>query len=90
MSRADYAHWNEDADHMWWQEEGRHVEEPEYDPDDYLDRGDDDGPDTCRKCGEETTAEDDPTYPYCLGCAEADALNQHEGVRQVQGHGINE
>ena len=30
MPRADYAHWNEDADHMWWQEEGRHetYEEP--------------------------------------------------------------
>lgn len=27
MSRADYAHWNEEADIMWWQEEGRHVEE---------------------------------------------------------------
>ncbi len=23
MSRADYAHWNEEADHIWWQEEGR-------------------------------------------------------------------
>jgi hypothetical protein len=38
MSRADYAHWNEDADMVWWQEEGRHVEEaPEYDP--YEDEG---------------------------------------------------
>ena len=36
MSRADYAHWNEDADMIWWQEEGRHAEyeEPEFDPDD--------------------------------------------------------
>lgn len=24
MSRADYAHWNEDADRIWWEEEGRH------------------------------------------------------------------
>ncbi len=23
MARSDYAHWNEEADHMWWQEEGR-------------------------------------------------------------------
>jgi hypothetical protein len=37
MSRADYAHWNEDQDLMWWHEEGKHeTGEPEYDPDDYL------------------------------------------------------
>jgi hypothetical protein len=23
MSRAHYDHWNEEADQMWWQEEGR-------------------------------------------------------------------
>jgi hypothetical protein len=46
MSRADYAHWNEDADWMWWHEEGKHVEEPEYNPDDYLPRDDLD-PDPC-------------------------------------------
>jgi hypothetical protein len=28
MSLADYAHWNEDAYYMWWEEEGKHVEEP--------------------------------------------------------------
>ena len=41
MSRADYAHWNEEADIIWWQEEGRHVEtaDDHYDPDDYLDSG---------------------------------------------------
>lgn len=38
MSRADYAHWNEDADWMWWQEEGRHIEEPPYlDDDEFFD-----------------------------------------------------
>lgn len=37
MSRADYAHWNEDADYMWWQEEGRHPYEPDYDNDAYTD-----------------------------------------------------
>ena len=42
MSRADYAHWNEDADYMWWHEEGKHADEPpepdEYDPaDDWRD-----------------------------------------------------
>lgn len=36
MSRQDYAHWNEDADYMWWHEEGKHPSEPEYDPDDFL------------------------------------------------------
>jgi hypothetical protein len=39
MSRSDYAHWNEEADRVWWEEEGRHAGEPEYDPDDYGDRG---------------------------------------------------
>lgn len=33
MARADYEHWNEEADLMWWQEEGRHQDEPNYDPD---------------------------------------------------------
>ena len=38
MSRRDYDHWNEDADYMWWMEEGRHVEEPpDYDDDPYDD-----------------------------------------------------
>lgn len=37
MSRSDYAHHNEDADHMWWQEEGRFgSEEPEPDDDDFY------------------------------------------------------
>lgn len=26
VSRADYAHWNEDADRIWWEEEGKHAE----------------------------------------------------------------
>lgn len=26
MSRADYAHWNEEADRVWWEEEGKHAE----------------------------------------------------------------
>jgi hypothetical protein len=33
MSRADYAHWNEEATRVWWEEEGRHAEEPR---DDYY------------------------------------------------------
>lgn len=36
MPLSDYAHWNEDAEYMWWHEEGKHAEEPEYDPDRYL------------------------------------------------------
>lgn len=24
MSRADYEHWNEERDQVWWQEEGQH------------------------------------------------------------------
>ena len=28
MPLRDYAHWNEDAEYMWWHEEGKHVEEP--------------------------------------------------------------
>lgn len=35
MSRADYAHWNEDADYMWWHEEGKHIEEPPEPDDDW-------------------------------------------------------
>lgn len=26
MSRADYAHWNEEQDRVWWEEEGRHAD----------------------------------------------------------------
>jgi hypothetical protein len=33
--RKDYEHWNEDADRMWWEEEGKHQDDPEYNPDDY-------------------------------------------------------
>ncbi len=40
MSRSDYAHWNEEADWMWWQEESRHQPDDEreaaYDPNDWL------------------------------------------------------
>lgn len=38
MPRSDYAHWNEDADHMWWMEEGRFAgQEDPPDPDDDYD-----------------------------------------------------
>lgn len=35
-ARSDYDHWNEDADRVWYEEEGRHPEEPP-DPDDFYD-----------------------------------------------------
>ena len=28
MPISDYAHWNEDAERVWWEEEGRHAGEP--------------------------------------------------------------
>lgn len=33
MSRLDYAHWNEEQDRVWWEEEGRHA----YEGEDYND-----------------------------------------------------
>jgi predicted nucleic acid-binding Zn-ribbon protein len=39
-ARSDYDHWNEDADRMWWEEEGKHPYEPEYDSDDNRDAED--------------------------------------------------
>lgn len=35
MPIADYSHWNEDAEYMWWMEEGRHADA--YDPPDPYD-----------------------------------------------------
>lgn len=75
MSRADYAHWNEDADYMWWHEEGKHAGEQEPpDPDDESWRdeppeGDDE--DRCRRCDSlydcKTNAKGDH-WPYCDDC----------------------
>ena len=59
-ARSDYAHWNEDQDYMWYQEEGRFAEEPpEYDDDPY-DGPTDEGPeigdeDICEHCGDGIT-----------------------------------
>jgi len=44
MSLKDYAHWNEDAEYMWYMEEGRFdSSEFEYDDDNYgaMDYNDD-------------------------------------------------
>lgn len=42
MSRADYAHWNEEQDIVWWNEEGKHEDldnrEWEHEADEYEDR----------------------------------------------------
>lgn len=41
MSRADYAHWNEDADRIWWEEEGKHAEtDAESDREDFYSAAD--------------------------------------------------
>lgn len=65
MSRSDYAHHNEDANMMWWQEEGRFPMSEDYDsryddrdycdypPDDYYDEEDD----------LDELITDDPTWP---------------------------
>lgn len=52
MSRADYAHWNEEADIMWWEEEGKHAEddaisawENRHDDDEYDDTYDEEDDD---------------------------------------------
>ncbi len=37
--RKDYEHWNEDADYMWWNEEGKH-EDYQEPYDEYDDRAD--------------------------------------------------
>lgn len=36
MARSDYVHWNEEADLMWWNEEGRHAVNWEPDIDDFY------------------------------------------------------
>jgi len=36
MSLSDYAHWNEDAERIWWEEEGRH-DPCDHIPEDYGD-----------------------------------------------------
>jgi hypothetical protein len=42
MPISDYAHWNEDAEYMWWHEEGKHIEEPPEPDDDFDPRDQDD------------------------------------------------
>lgn len=55
MSRADYAHWNEDAAYMHYMEEGRFPSEAP-NPDDYDDHTGqydaEDPEDYCQDCGE--------------------------------------
>ena len=35
MALADYAHWNEEAEQVWWQEEGRFAGDNEGETSDY-------------------------------------------------------
>ncbi len=56
MSRADYSHWNEDADRIWWEEEGRHVEEPPFlDDDEFFGDYDDAADAFAEECWETET-----------------------------------
>lgn len=48
MPLSDYSHWNEDAEYMWWNEEGKHDSEPPYE-DDY-DRAMNEWNDPCADC----------------------------------------
>ena len=44
MSRSDYAHHNEEQDRIWWEEEGKHANEPndDWDDDSWRDEPEDD------------------------------------------------
>jgi len=77
MALSDYAHWNEDAERIWWEEEGRHSDEPDYDPCDYVadDYGDDwfedephDSLDDCQRDGCFSTK--DGVHWCCDVCAD--------------------
>lgn len=77
MSRADYAHWNEDADWMWYQEEGRFgSESPDPDFDGPMGVSPEEGPeDFCQSCGEyfedcECADGDDGEPTRCDECKE--------------------
>lgn len=71
MPLADYAHHNEEAAHIWWQEEGRFESAP-MDHDDFYDRYDgpycacEDGDDSC----EFTVDEEDArcVWRTCMDC----------------------
>lgn len=52
MAIADYAHWNEEAGQVWWQEEGRWAHEmndemPDEDYEGDYDEGDDEEGESC-------------------------------------------
>lgn len=63
MARSDYDHWNEEADYIWWQEEGRHgtYEEPD---DDGWDWAEAEYEDWAEEDDEADTATGEPEYPY--------------------------
>lgn len=73
MPIADYAHWNEDAEFMWWHEEGKHVEEaPDVcEPDDRWDDGEvfHDSQDDCIAGGNFNRKYGSVVW-YCADCGE--------------------
>lgn len=68
MPLADYAHWNEDAERVWWAEEGRHDtnEPPEVD--------DDDGWSDTWGCV------DDAEHDTALDCIADGNFNERDGI----------
>lgn len=72
MPLADYAHWNEDAEYMWWHEEGKHMDEPPEPDDDWGPGWDDDyectdAPRECLEAGNFNRREDDGSWE-CASC----------------------
>lgn len=63
MARSDYEHWNEEADHVWWQEEGRHS------PDDQMEAAYDPMQDTMGYPGRDFCAQCGSDDPFC-GCGD--------------------
>lgn len=72
MPLTDYAHWNEDAERVWWEEEGRHVEEPP-DPDDWED-------------GYNLHADD--YHPHPDGCIDSGDFNGVRGQQTSDGRDL--
>jgi len=83
---ADYAHWNEDAQYMWWHEEGKHSDEPsEPDPYDrydhrYEDYECQDAPKECLQNGNfDMLMPAHGPWAEIWQCSSCEHLFQHEG-----------
>lgn len=74
MARSDYAHWNEEQDRVWWEEEGKHhgYEDPP-DPDDEswrdepLPENDHESVEDCRHDGDYEQSDDHSPW-VCSHC----------------------